>query len=177
MAKFVGMVPRDRQPQPIFFRRLSHTYYDPSFKGTGKGFEFDHSYESTGRSSSTFGLGARLVQALRDLENLEADWDTYGADAPKFENIQIAERVCQYFPRKLQPEIAPEPDGTIGLYWDLDYIYNLNVDHTREGNPKFSFETYDGTVLLDEEMITTNLGIDELAVAIRSYLQREMTKQ
>lgn len=177
MAQFIGIVDTNEKPKPAGFRRLEDTFYDPYLKGTGEVLRYASEPESTGQYASSYSLGARLVQALSELERLQDDWDTYNAVAPTSKNIELAERICSLFPRKLQPEISPEVDGSIGLYWDLDFIYNINVNAAEYENPKFSIETYDGFILVDEEFESNGLNTEQIASAFREHLTKEMGSQ
>lgn len=176
MAQFIGIANTNEKPKPVGFRRLAETFYDPYLNGTGELFDDSSKSEATGQDASNYELGARLVQAFSDMEKLEDDWNTYGAPAPSNENIELARRICSLFPRKLQPEISPEVDGSIGLYWDLDLIYSIIINKSDCDCPKFTIETYDGEILVDEEFVDSNLNIDQLAAAFRRYLTQELNK-
>ena len=176
MAQFIGIVDVNEKPKPVGFRRLEETFYSPYLNGTDSGSGYSFQIKTTGQDTSNYELGARLVQAFSDLEKLEDDWNTYGAPAPTGENIKLARRICSIFPRKLQPEISPEVDGSIGLYWDLDFIYNINVNAKEIERPKFTIETYDGQIIVDEEFEKNGLNIDQLAAAFKEYFTQELFK-
>lgn len=176
MAQFIGIADTNEKPKPVGFRRLEETFYDPYLNGTGKVVDYSTQSESTGQDASSYELGARLVQAFSDMEKLEDDWNTYGAPAPSSENIELARRICSLFPRKLQPEISPEVDGSIGLYWDLDLIYSININKPDCAQPKFTIETYEGEIVVDEEFVENELNVDQLASAFRRYLTQELNK-
>ncbi len=70
-------------------------------------------------SSSRGGaISQRLRLGLADIRKLKNDWDTYGAKAPTEDTINKAYEVLDVIPFLKAPEILPEKDGSIGLYWD-----------------------------------------------------------
>lgn len=69
-----------------------------------------------------FPLNERLELGFRDIEILPDDWDTYGSPAPTKATVDLAKRVCSLFPSQFQPEILPERDGSVGLYFLIDEV-------------------------------------------------------
>lgn len=127
--------------------------------------------ETTGQDASNYELGARLVQAFSDLEKLEDDWNTYGAPAPSSETIELARRICSIFPRKLQPEISPEVDGSISLCWNLDLVYVLTLKHGSV--PIFGIETTGGYILYDEANLDMDVELSEFPEFLVKYFDEK----
>lgn len=58
-----------------------------------------------------------LELAFRDVERLRDDWDTYGAKAPNALTIKAAKDLCDILPDDAFPEITPNTDGSISIYY------------------------------------------------------------
>lgn len=70
-------------------------------------------------------ISQKLRLGLADMKKLKNDWDTYGAKAPSEETINKAYAVLDVIPFLKAPEIFPEKDGSIGLYWDEPTITRI----------------------------------------------------
>lgn len=89
-----------------------------------------------------FPLNQRLELGFRDIQILPNDWDTYGSPAPTQETIDLAKQICSLFPSQFQPEIMPEKDGSIGLYWEKENkTIVVFVEHRTQDAPKYLIET------------------------------------
>lgn len=88
-------------------------------------------------------LNERLKQAFDYIGMLSDNWDSYGAFAPKEHVISTTKCVAAFFPTYLQPEVQPETDGAIGLYWDNEkFSYGMRIIDTDRF--EWFFEPRDG---------------------------------
>lgn len=63
---------------------------------------------------------------LKDIENLDDNWDTEGAKAVNTDIINVVRKELPFL--LYQPDIFPTPDGTIQLEWADKDLNHLNVD-------------------------------------------------
>lgn len=80
-------------------------------------------------NSSSY-INEKLKLGLVDMGKLKNDWDTYGAKAPSLETINKAYEILNSIPFLISPEIFPERDGSIGLYWDEPSITRVVKIHS-----------------------------------------------
>lgn len=108
--------------------------------------------------SRTGAISQRLRLGLADMRKLKNDWDTYGAKAPSAETINKAHEVLDIIPFLKAPEILPEKDGSIGLYWDeatVTRVIKINsatfpiVQYIEEKEEEESHFTYELNQILD----------------------------
>lgn len=60
----------------------------------------------------------RWEAALSHIEILTDNWDSYGAKVINKEAIKLVKTILNHLPENLIPEIGPNQDGSISLYWD-----------------------------------------------------------
>ena len=63
---------------------------------------------------------------LKDIENLDDNWDTEGAKAVNTDIINVVRKELPFL--LYQPDIFPTPDGTIQLEWADKDLNHLNVE-------------------------------------------------
>ena len=74
----------------------------------------------------------RFIKAIDDLFKLEDDWDTYGAPAPTRKIILTTIGIGQLLSSSIEyPEIQPEVDGTVSLYFENKGI-KININEIEE---------------------------------------------
>ena len=60
----------------------------------------------------------KIILGLDDMLKLQDDWDSCGSKAPTTRTIEIVRSIILKNKSELLPEIYPEQDGSIGLYWE-----------------------------------------------------------
>ena len=121
----------------------------------------------TGNEYSSYFLKEKLELGFEDIELLNDDWDSYGALAPKEETVQIAKEVCSKFPIYAQPDIFPENDGSIGLYWDLQDENCLKI--YSEDNFEFHIANSDGELLIGP-INNESYPLDIFVSSLKNYM-------
>lgn len=110
----------------------------------------------TGSFQLIYPLNLRLALAFRDIESLQEGWDSYDASKPTAQNVELAKKVCRYFTEKLQPEIAPFPDGGIYLMWQTtDRKIQLIINDSYKNNHKLKMQWNDLDLKLEDDSLST----------------------
>lgn len=150
-VEYFGIYDRDQEPRSTTYVRpeetfaflINRTAQDESFT------QGEHFRTGIGISIVKNPLNQRLELGFLDIEKLEDDWDTYGGKAPSSETIKLAKSICEFFPSRFQPEIIPESDGSVSLYWDFDVTFCIRVNSSNSANTALHLEFPNGQIIED----------------------------
>ena len=92
-------------------------------------------------------LNSRLREGFEDMTYLEKGWNGYSAPAPSEITLSRSKELASFFPSELQPEIQPETDGTVGMYWETTVgVFCVKVsEKDTVFNVKMSGQIFRGT--------------------------------
>lgn len=72
-------------------------------------------------------------------EGSEQNWDGYQSEPIGDDVVRNAKNLISYFPKNIaQPDIVPEPDGSIGFEWDVEKDKWMIVSVDDRGNKYFA---------------------------------------
>jgi hypothetical protein len=140
---FKGFAPHGTAQTNVVYTRVIDTEQRVSgnvdHKSSGLNYDRTHTFVHP--------LNNRLELGFRDIEILPNDWDSYGSPAPTRETVALAKSICREFPTDMQPDINPEKDGSVGLYWDLeDESLWVKIRSDRQDNPEWGIDQTDATI-------------------------------
>lgn len=171
-VKFVGL--REKaSPQKGFSYDRPNSYFTTQFNRTAQDQMMQSDLEidvpKTGGTISflNYPLNQRVEKAFQYISVLKDNWDSYGAAAPTSDVIESAKRASSFFPSHLQPEIQPEADGSIGLYWDQD-MFSYAIQILSNNSFEWFIEPKDG-----EKMVGKKAPLD---VVLNSFLSTFFSK-
>ncbi|MBP9837397.1 MAG: hypothetical protein KBC84_01655 [Proteobacteria bacterium] len=153
----------------VGYYKLQDTYQRRRTNVTSNCIDYRILYDQTAQNITEFPLNERLKLAFSDVRKLKDDWDSYGAIAPESKTILLAEQVCEKFEPNIQPEISPEHDGSIGLYWDFDSIYCIKVKDQKEVLFNWFVESSDGNICEGEP-----LSLEEVSVVFKKFIKDKL---
>lgn len=95
----------------------------------------------------------------------EQNWDGYQSEPIGEEAVRHAKNLVSHFPENIsEPDIVPEPDGSIGFEWDVEKDKWMIVSVDESGNIHF--------VVKFDEKSNTNGKIDFTDEKIRAMFSK-----
>lgn len=165
---FYGMFSKNSVPSPVGYFRPKESYSITSNRTAPniKAKKVVSRGDQTGDYRIDFPLNERLALAYSAMEGLLDNWDSYEAKAPSEETLTLAKKISSLFNRKIQPEVRPETDGSIGLYWEFGDTFCLYVDASRQKDAEWYVETVKEEVIEGDPM-----GLHVIAKTFRNHFQ------
>ena len=105
-----------------------------------------------------------ILSIIDEIESIASEcskknWDGYQSDPIGDEAVRNAKNLVSHFPENIaQPDIVPEPDGSIGFEWDVEQDKWMIVSVDDKGNIYFAVKfdensNTDGKIDFNEEKI------------------------
>ena len=105
-----------------------------------------------------------ILSIIDEIESIASEcskknWDGYQSDPIGDEAVRNAKNLVSHFPKNIaQPDIVPEPDGSIGFEWDVEQDKWMIVSVDDKGNIYFAVKfdensNTDGKIDFNEEKI------------------------
>jgi len=164
LAKFSGLVSTNKKPLPVQYFNIA----DLRVRATAV-LAKENRFTYTGEELSTFPLNKRIELGFSEMSLLKNDWDTYSAIAPSKSAIDVAKELCSLFPPRIQPEIYPENDGSVGLYWDFESILCMKL----KSNDDFVWFIEDAN---GNQTSSQGHTVEQIASAIRAHIEKNLKK-
>lgn len=108
-----------------------------------------------------------VLQRLRELERLPANWDSYQSQAPQMKALQAARQFIAFAPwaRLPAPSVSPVPGGGLGFHWKVRER-DLEIEFSPDGSAEYVRTTGDE----ESSIVQGVLGSPEAQEAIWEWL-------